>query len=132
MDTTKLREALVELQQQKSVLDGAIANIQRAIAVMEGGSKSSEHNGKEEREYSYLDDAVNILRVSGHPLHIDEIVKKISEMRGQDTERPPIESSFSRHITKSKKSRIVRTKPGYYGLPEWKTIIVDKRADNAA
>ncbi len=73
MDTTKLREALVELQQQKAVLDGAISNIQRAIAMMNGGSESTTVKDTEVKELSYLDDAVKILRIVGNPLHITDI-----------------------------------------------------------
>ena len=100
--------------------------------MMNGGSESTTVKDTEVKELSYLDDAVKILRIVRNPLHITDLVSRISEVRGTPIDRPAVESSLSRHITKSKKSRVVRTRPGYYGLPEWKAMIRDKRVDEAA
>lgn len=132
MNTTKLKEALVELQQQRAILDGAISNIQRIIATMNGGSEAALTSDPHVSRSSYIDDGVRILEIAGQPLHIDEITKKVSEMRREEIDRPSVESSFSRHISKTKNSRVVRVRPGYYGLPAWKTIIHEPQSGNAA
>jgi hypothetical protein len=133
MNTGKLKEALVELQQQRSILDGAISNIQRIIAMMNGGSETVSVAEPETRKTSYIDDTVKILEVSGEPLHVREIAKQIAEMRGSNSvSRASVESSLTRHIQGKGRARVAKVKPGYFGLSSWKSIIHDPKSDNAA
>jgi reverse gyrase len=133
VNTSKLKEALVELQQQRAILDGAISNIQRIIAMMNGGSETVSEVEPKARRSSYIDEGVKVLEISGQPLHIKEIAKRISEMRGHEVGRPSVESSFIRHISmQGNKSRIVKVRPAYFGLPAWKSITHEPKLTTTA
>ena len=128
MNTTKLKEALVELQQQRSIIDGAISNIQRAIAMMQSGNSSEPESEPRVRSSTYIDDGVTILETVAAPMHIREIAKKIGEMRGTEIARASVESSFIRHIALLKdRARIVKLRPAMFGLPSWKSIIHESK-----
>ena len=123
MNTNKLTEALFELQGQRTVLDAAISNIQKVLAML---------NGQQDQETvpvtiaasddirSYIDDAVSVLRNSGKPMHVKELASAIGELRSKPISRTSVESSFIRHIGKAKKPRLSKTGRSTYGLPEWK------------
>lgn len=135
MNTQKLQEALQDLQEKKSLIEQAISAIRRTISMMDGESDNGRRLptvAASSPEGSYINDAVEILTEASKPLHIDEFVKRISELRGEEMDRPPIESSFSRHLRKTKHPRIVRTSPGYYGLPEWKKDNAEENIHGAA
>lgn len=127
MNTTKLKEALVELQEQRRILDGAISNIQRIIATMNGDSETRAPTAQKVQGASYIDDSIRILEVAGEPLHIDELSKKLSELRQEKVERRSVESSFSRHILKTKHPRIVRSRAGFYGLSTWRAMMTQPK-----
>jgi hypothetical protein len=123
VNTSKLKEALAELQQQRLILDGAISSIQRIIATMNGGAETASVAEPEARKTSYIDDTVKLLEIAGQPLHIKEITKQIGEMRGAESARASIESSLGRHIELLKeRARVVKVRPATYGLPIWKSL----------
>jgi hypothetical protein len=123
MNTVKLSEALNELQSQRSVLDAAISNIQNVLAMLNGqqdNAKIPTPSMLSDASRSYIDDAVDALRNAGKPMHITKLAIAISELRGKEVSRASVESSFIRHIAKTKVSRLTKTARSTYGLPEWK------------
>jgi hypothetical protein len=121
MNTTKLKEALMELQSQRNVPDVAIAGIQKVLSMLGAGSELQTSKSKTdddgEGRRSYTSDAVAVLESVGHPLHISDLGVKISELRGSKVARASLESSLIRQISKVENARVVKTKPSAYGLP---------------
>ena len=135
MNTNKLKEALAELQHERSILDQAIANIQTIIATVNGGSQAAHHMDNQMRTHatSYIDDTVAVLELSQQPLHIVKISQKIAEIRGKEVARASVESSIIRHISSLKnRARIIKVKRAHFGLPSWKAIIREPQASSAA
>jgi hypothetical protein len=124
MNTQKLREALVELKHQRALLDTAISNFEEILSTLDGVApqaitKKGDRNNKE----SYIDLAVRILEEVGKPMHIVEIAKRVSEIRGKTVPRPSVESSLLRHMQiRGVSSRVVKVRPAFFGLPIWKTF----------
>jgi len=125
MSTVKLKEALVDLQRQRTILDGAITHLQNVIAMLDGEPQNSNEQKVEKRPTSYIDEGILILEQAGKPLHISEIARRIGHVRQQeDISRASVESSFIRHIaTKGSKARVVKVSPGHFGLPSWKSLL---------
>lgn len=128
MDTSKLNEALEELQQKRSIIDTSIISLKAAIAALNGQPKREQLRldvqsvAALEQESSYIDDAVTVLRSTGQPMHIEALAKAIATLRGNGgIKRSNVESSVCRHISMQKhKSKLIRVKRGFYGLPAWK------------
>lgn len=122
MNTQKLKEALVELKHQRTLLDGAIKNIEGVLDALRNGTEAPTSQRKSSA-MSYIDYGESILEQAGKPMHIEEIAKKISEATGKETPRASVESSFSRHIKNfGPKARVVKIRPAHYGLPIWRTL----------
>ena len=125
MNTDKLNEALVELRHQRALLDTAISNIESVLKTLQAstGEPRTSSNGKK-HEGSYIDLAVRILEEAGQPIHIKEIAKKISTLRGKQIPRASVESSVIRHIaTYGKNARIVKVRPAYFTVPSLKHVV---------
>jgi hypothetical protein len=122
MNGSKLREALAELQAQRNILDAAISQIQKVLALLDGtNAEDRAHESfTTSGRASYVDDAVKVFEAVGHPLHINDLIVKIGELRNKKIARPSLESSLIRHITKVDKPRIAKLNPSTYGLPAWK------------
>lgn len=120
MNTEKLKDALTELQGQRTVLDAAIINIQSVLAMLNGQPNTTPLPAADASGGSYIDDGVDVLRNSGRMMHVTEIAKAISKLRGKTISRGSVESSFIRHISKTKTPRLSKAPKSMYGLPEWK------------
>src|SRR5258707_3445675 len=113
MDTTKLREALAELQLQRDILDAAIVKMQDVLGTLNGAQKpveskvSSRRSSRKKVHGSYVDDSVVALTEYGHPLRIMALCEKINELRGTKVERNLFESGLGRHITTPNKPQAV-------------------------
>lgn len=132
MNTSKLKEALAELERQRSVLDSAITSIRMAVAMIETNGAgaiaappmddSSARLDAPNAKPSYIDDAVKILTPAGKPLHVNELVAKIKALGKPDASRGSVESSLIRHIqSQGAKARLARFAPSVFGLAAWKT-----------
>ena len=120
LNTGKLREALVELQHQRAILDRAIQDLQNIIEMMNGVAP---YVGYKRRQRSYIDDGVAVLEQTGEPMHIIEIAKKIGEIHGREVSRGSVDSTFSRYIRSvGNRSRIIRVRHGYFGLTAWNAV----------
>ena len=122
MNTTKLREALAEMESERSVLEEGIGSLRKLIALLEGTAPEiqTETISPGESRRSYIDDAVDLFRSCQKPLHVKEIAGKISEARGISVQRASLESTLIRHINKANQPRIAKFGPSMFGLPEWK------------
>ena len=124
MNTQKLREALVELKHQRALLDTAIANFEEILRTLNGvapqaAPTSNTHRAKE----SYIDLSVRIIEEVGKPMHIVDIARRVSEIKGKNIPRPSVESSLLRHMqTSGTNARVTRVRPAYFALPIWKTF----------
>lgn len=134
MNTDKLKEALVELKHQRAMLDGAISNLENILKTLNGVSASTtSSSGRHVESESYIDLAVRILEEHGKPMHIADIAKKVSAIRGREIPRPSVESSLLRHMkVSSGRPRITKVRPAYFGLPEWKTLFSRESQSPAA
>ncbi len=127
MNTAKLKEALVELKHQRAMLDGAISNLESILRALNGSGTAAPVERHAETE-SYIDLTVRILEESGKPMHVSDIAKRISEIREKNVPRPSVESSLLRHMKVSRvRPRIVKVRPAYFGLPEWKNLFSNSR-----
>jgi uncharacterized protein (DUF362 family) len=124
MNTTKLKEALVELQQQRAILDVAIKNIQQVLATLNGSEATAQQPTRTGVKPSYIDLSVQVLEQTGHPLHVKDICEKMTELRGSPvSSRASVESSIIRHMnTTGDRARIAKVRPSTYGLPGWETV----------
>jgi hypothetical protein len=124
MNTQKLREALVELKHQRALLDTAIANFEEILSTLDGvAPQTIAAKDKGKNKESYIDLAVRILEEVGKPMHIVEIAKRVSEIRGKTIPRPSVESSLLRHMQiRGSSARVVKVRPAFFGLPIWKTF----------
>jgi len=135
MNTQKLKDALIEMKHQRALLEAAIKNIEGVLATLGDVSptESTPSNKKTYDEGSYIDLGQRILEEYGKPMHIVEIAKRISELKGKSIPRASVESSFVRHIKIfGDKARIVKTRPAFFGLPLWKTLFSTVQRDSAA
>jgi hypothetical protein len=120
MNTEKLREALVELQNQRATLDTAISNIQNVLAMLNGQQSTTVKAPVVDATRTYIDYGVEVLRNSGKLMHVTAIANAIGALRGTTVSRASVESSFIRHIAKTKTPRLTKAPKSMYGLPEWK------------
>jgi len=122
--TAQLTETLAAMQKEQSRLATAIAGVQQVLAALSGPVQRQAPTATfhaESEGSSYIDEAVTVLRAHGTPLHITILADKISERRGTKIVRGSLESSFIRHINKSKHPRLTKVGRSTYGLPEWKS-----------
>jgi HB1, ASXL, restriction endonuclease HTH domain len=124
MNSVKLKEALVELKHQRALLENAIANVEEVLKTLNGVAPDAvAASGKPRESESYIDLAVRILEEAGKPMHIAEIAKKVSAIRGKTVPRASVESSLLRHMNISRSNpRVVKVRPAHFGLPIWKTF----------
>lgn len=121
MNTTKLKDALIEMQHQRAILDTAIDQLQKVLVALNGGNQEPEKvkpGRPGMQEGSIPDQGIQILEANGKPMHVVEIAKKVSQIRGREVTRYSMESSFMRHI-KSKNPRVRKVGPGIFGLTAW-------------
>lgn len=125
MNTNKLREALAEMEAERKVLDGGIESVRLVIARFEDKHNQSmalptadAHDVVVQR--TYIDDAVDVFRAVGEPIHMKLVVQRISALRGSEVGRASVESSFIRHIGKAANPRLAKFGKGVFGLAEWK------------
>jgi hypothetical protein len=127
MNTHKLTDALLEMKQQRALLDGAIKNIEGVLAALGNSSFVPETPASRKTANataSYIDLGVQILAEAGKPMHIAEIAKRISALKGKSIPRASVESSFIRHIkgTGPNPPRIAKSSPAHFGLSVWKPL----------
>jgi hypothetical protein len=121
MNTTKLRDALAEIESQKTVLEEAASGIRRVLALLEGQRANIAPASKQQPEsHSYIDDSVGLFSKIGQVLHVKDLAEQLSGVRGVQVNRASLESSLIRHIAKAKEPRVAKFGPSKFGLPEWK------------
>ena len=99
MNTSKLKEALVELQHERATLDSIISQLQGILASVNGSdSKASRSFAVAQVRESYLDLTVDILEHARKPMHVNDITPKISELRKKKATAQSVNSSLVRHI----------------------------------
>lgn len=122
MNTTKLKDALVEMQHQRAILDTAIDQLQKVLTALNGGTQEAEQQvkpgtpGLQEGSIPFY--GIQVLESNGKPMHIKEIAVQVSKIRGKETGRYSMESSLQRHM-KSAQSKVRKVGPGFYGLIAW-------------
>jgi hypothetical protein len=127
MNTTKLKEAVIELQRQRAILDSAIQQIQKVLATLNGDQESTGDRVQLITLPGTLFElGLYILESAGKPMHIKEIVKKVSEMRHKTIPRGSLESGFLRHIkNEGQKAKLRRVSPGVFALTIWPQSTLD-------
>ena len=138
--SSKLKEALAELERQRGVLDSAIASIRNAVALIETNAAPAPAvqlgrvvplSELPQAKPSYIDDAVQILTPVGKPLHVNDLVAKIKTLGKPDANRGSVESSLIRHIqSQGDKARVARFAPSVFGLSAWKSARSEAVADH--
>ncbi|MBV9762337.1 MAG: hypothetical protein JO340_17385 [Acidobacteriaceae bacterium] len=124
MNTNKLREALAEMEAERIILDAGIVAVRGVIEHIEASTEArtpvsiTVTTGEQQR--SYIDDAVEIYRSIGKPVHVKDMTERASQIRGVEVNRASIESSFIRHIRKSNHPRLAKFGRSLFGLAEWK------------
>lgn len=130
MTTTKILEAIADLEGQRESINLALDYLRKALEILaaSSGTPMQGHPAilatREESGpggSSYVLDAVSILNKAGRPLHINQILDALVEIRGERPPRPSVESSLIRHIAKSKAPKIWKAGPSTFGLSEWKS-----------
>jgi len=132
MNSPKLLEAISELESQRSVIDDAITHLKRAYAALNGvGPKversvsdqspsASDSNGASARR-SFVSEAVEILEKQGHSLHLRDIVKYITSVRGQAQAQASVGVSLIREGERAKIAgrvpRVVKVGPNTFDIP---------------
>lgn len=129
----KLQEALAAVDSQRKALDEVEAQLRSMITKLSGTPQSSilvrtenlsrttsatPQSGKRGK----LDDIADVLRQEGHPLHINVIAERLSELYGRTIHRTQFEPGLNRHIQRVRHKRIAKFGPSTYGLPEWKSV----------
>lgn len=135
MRTEKLNEALIEMKRQRGLLDAAIKNIEQVLSSLSdtASEKPLVAGIRAPERSSYIDLAEQILAEAGNPMHIGIIAAKISTVRGREIPRASVESSIIRHIKAyGDKSRIIKTKPAFFGLKAWKSLFIPEPKHSAA
>jgi len=127
VNTQKLTDALLEMKQQRALLDGAIKNIEGVLAALGNSSFVADTPATRKTANapaSYIDLGVQILSEAGKPMHVKEIAKRISEIKGKNIPRASVESSFIRHIKGNGPTppRIAKSGPAFFGLSVWKPL----------
>ena len=129
MILVKLKEALGEVDAQRSALNEVEAQLRVMISKLSGVADTAELSlppvqsvpkraRKESRDP--IDVYVDILQSEGHPIHINLLCQRLTELTGEEVVRTKIEPGINRHIAKVKNRRIDKFGPSIYGLPEWK------------
>ncbi len=114
MNLVKIKDAIVDLQRQRTMMDEAIKTLQQVVL----GDKEQKAAAEQPRK-SYIDDAIDILEAAGKPVHIKDMVHLIGATRGKTLVRASVESSIIRHIKSAHEPRLVKTKAANFGLPSW-------------
>ena len=128
MNTSKLRDALDDLEHQQDILSEAATAIKAVIARLDAYSGAINATAnipvvddtRQDRGFSeirsYIDETVDLLAVMGRSMHVKEIAAHISKVRGSNVNRASLESSLIRHIAKANQPRIAKTGPSTFGI----------------
>lgn len=137
MKTDKIREALLDLERQKDVLEQAIQSLKTVLVRLNGHADNETmpqlfsaplvHFALKpsERKLSYVNATVQVLKMGGRPMHIKSICQQIKILRGdrKDLKRQSVESTLLRHIQmKGEEAKIKKVSPGFYALPTMGTL----------
>lgn len=127
MNTSKLYEALAELEAQQKTFAEAIASLRKILSPLEEQAPVTSKIA-EDASRSYIDDAEAILQEHGRPIHAKDLTAKISALRGSPVPRASVESSMIRHIAKAKQPRLAKFGKSTFGLPAWKPSLLAQMA----
>jgi hypothetical protein len=121
MNTSKLKDALLELRAQRTVLDGAISGLEKIIAAMNGGPEQHSNVISNSNIYrSYVDFAVSVLENRNKPMSTKDLTFEVTRLKGKDVSRASLEATLFKHIQSEKENaRIEKVGPGFYALPSW-------------
>ena len=118
MNTAKLKEALLELENERTTIDQTIKGLRKIISSANGTEVTSPK--KPGAVPSFVEATESILAAHGKPMHIKELVFKINKLRGAESTRNSVQAGLSRHMkNKGSDSRIVKPGPGMFALAEW-------------
>jgi hypothetical protein len=129
VNATKLIDALQDLKAQRTLIDDAVANLERVIASLNGGSAAPgpgtriesmrsirPETRRSSRAGSHLEEAVKVLVDANKPLHISDIVAEMAHRNPEkQITRASVDGAISRHIRDNgDKARILRVDAGTY------------------
>ena len=103
----------VVLEVMESMLKAGLRSVREHLSSMGREERSSMR--KERKSNTKI--VADILRVAGHPLHIDEIIRIAGESRGVELHRESIVSALSKKLLEGKVFR--RTGRNEFALLEW-------------
>lgn len=128
MNTTKLKDAIIEMKHQRAALNSAIEQLEKVLSALNGGGEAQEqpltdrsvHQGE---DITIPDCGIKILESNGRPMHITDIAAKASTLLGREISRGSMESSFKRRIESAKKKNtrpeVKKVRRGIFGLTQW-------------
>ncbi|OGT80378.1 MAG: hypothetical protein A3H91_05235 [Gammaproteobacteria bacterium RIFCSPLOWO2_02_FULL_61_13] len=124
MNITKALEVAAEYRAEGKKWLALADDIEAAAKKAENGfgaratqsGKRSKHNvraRKRGESKGYLAVGMDVLREVGHPMHVTDMLPKISGKMGKDVARPNVEGALVRGV---KQGKIKRTRPSTYAL----------------
>lgn len=127
MNLSKLREQIADLKAERDRIDHAIQALESVLSGLNPDHVISERprphielrlsRGKRRQEQSYRALAIKTLREAGKPLHITDITKTVSDIRGKPVSRAAVESSLIRAMKNpSMAGSLKRHAPGMFVL----------------
>ena len=121
MKTDKIREALLDLQRQRDLIENAIQGLQAILVRLNGQTTDDVFNNAgslRTDKLSYVDATVQILEAAGRPMHVKKIWEQIKVLRGDSKiKRQSVESTLLRHISmKGDEAKVKKLSPGIYAL----------------
>jgi hypothetical protein len=114
MDPDPIREAIFETVE--ACLDAQL----RAVRKLRGASSTDSSPGaspaaaKNVKGMSQLDMAFDILKETGRPLHISQLLERIHARFGQQVDRESLVSALTKRVVRA--DRFVRTEKNTFGL----------------
>ena len=114
MDQDPIRETILE------TVEACLGAQLRAVRKLRGASSTGSSPGaspagaKNIKGMSQLDMAFDILKESGQPLHISQLLERIHARFGQQVDRESLVSALSKRVVRA--DRFVRTQKNTFGL----------------
>lgn len=103
----------IVLRVLESMLKSGLRSVREQLSAMKGDEKASSRRGRKSNTKLVAD----ILRRTGHPLHIDEIIRIAGETDGVELHRESIVSALSKKLLEKKV--FCRTGRNEFSLLEW-------------
>jgi hypothetical protein len=114
MDPDSIREIILE------TIEACLGAQLRAVRKLRGASSTDSSPGaapagaKNIKGMSQLNMAFDILKETGQPLHISQLLKRIHDRFGQQVDRESLVSALTKRVQRA--DRFVRTEKNTFGL----------------